>query len=398
MISGSKILSAALQDRTAYTQLNGLDAAVGLKEDEKLIFDEIGQFYEKDEKIATVDKGILISRLERRVNNDTLKTSIVNKVKSLRKVSDVNLVDEVIALKKHALEKELAMAFANFDHKQIAQLLPEYQTLDDVQEADKVKAKTGMELFDTYFDDTVDETLIKMKPKSLNAALNGGIRKRDHILFFARPNVGKSTEMIDQAAYMVYQGFRVLYVSNEDHELDYRDKITVRMLGKSLKWARQNRAAAQAKLDKRGMDRFIFKHLTPGTLREVTALVVKYKPDVLIVDQSRNIKINDTNRVTGLEKVEQQIRTLGQKYDCATISVTQAGEPACGRAVLRMEDVDFSNTGMQASADVMIGMGMKHEWQNSGHRMITVCKNKRSGDQSPKRVRINFETIRTEDV
>lgn len=378
--------------------LNGLDIGKSLKEEERLIYEEIGEFYDKDDKVQAVDKGILISRLGRRVTNEALKTSITNKVKALRKVSDVNLVDEVVAVKKHSYEKELGVAFASFDHKRITELLPEYQTLDDSMEAAKVKGKNGLDMFDTFFDEEADNQLIKLKPKCLNQALSGGIRRHHHVLFFARPDVGKTTWAIDQAAFIVYQGFRVLYCTNEDHEFDYRDKITVRMLGKSLKWMKQNRAKAREILAKRGMDRFIFEHMTPGTIRELTALVVRHKPDVLIVDQSRNIKINDSNRVTGLEKVEQGIRTIGQRYNCATISITQAGESAVGRSVLRMEDTDFSNTGMQSAADVMIGMGMKHEWHTSGHRMITVCKNKRGKDKSPKRVCIDFAVNKVSSI
>ena len=64
------------------------------------------------------------------------------------------------------------------------------------------------------------------------------------------------------------------------------------------------------------------------------------------------------------------------------ISVTQAGDSADNKAVLDMGDVDYSNTGIPAQADVMIGVGVTAELEAENRRMFSLPKNKISGDHS----------------
>ena len=45
-----------------------------------------------------------------------------------------------------------------------------------------------------------------------------------------------------------------------------------------------------------------------------------------------------------------------------------------------MGDVDNSNTGIPAQADVMIGIGATSEDESQGRRVLSLPKNKRSGN------------------
>jgi hypothetical protein len=73
------------------------------------------------------------------------------------------------------------------------------------------------------------------------------------------------------------------------------------------------------------------------------------------------------------------VRQIGSRQNALAISVTQAGESAAGKPVLDMEDVDFSNTGIQGAVDVMIGIGASKDDENAGRRVISLPKNKRTG-------------------
>jgi len=98
---------------------------------------------------------------------------------------------------------------------------------------------------------------------------------------------------------------------------------------------------------------------------------------VLLVDQLRNITSAKSDNYTQLlDKNAQAVRALGKKYDLVTISVTQAGDSASGRAILGMGDVDSSNTGIPGAADVMIGVGVTEALDRSGQRMLSLPKNK----------------------
>ena len=62
------------------------------------------------------------------------------------------------------------------------------------------------------------------------------------------------------------------------------------------------------------------------------------------------------------------------------ITVTQAGDSASGKSILDMGDVDSSNTGIPAQADVMVGIGMSDEDEANGRRVISLPKNKPGGN------------------
>jgi hypothetical protein len=85
------------------------------------------------------------------------------------------------------------------------------------------------------------------------------------------------------------------------------------------------------------------------------------------------------NYVLKLEEAATQARTWAKKYSCVVVSVTQAGDSASGKAVLDLGDVDYSNTGIPAQADVMIGIGASEAQRNAGEVMISLPKNKVSG-------------------
>jgi len=87
----------------------------------------------------------------------------------------------------------------------------------------------------------------------------------------------------------------------------------------------------------------------------------------------------DGNRVIQLEQAATFARNMAKKYNIVVISVTQAGDSASGKASLEMGDVDFSNTGIPAQADVMLGIGMTSDMESSGQRVFSLPKNKITG-------------------
>ena len=135
-----------------------------------------------------------------------------------------------------------------------------------------------------------------------------------------------------------------------------------------------DRAEAVAK--ENGYDLAVFAGLSPGPLAEVEALVVEHEPKVLIVDQLRNLNVGEDNFVRALEKAAMGVRTIGKRHGVVVLSATQAGDSASGRSVLDMGDVDNSNTGIPAQADVLLGLGMSPDDEVRGFRVLSLCKNK----------------------
>ena len=121
--------------------------------------------------------------------------------------------------------------------------------------------------------------------------------------------------------------------------------------------------------------------LVPSTLGEIDRLARLYEPQVLIIDQLRNVTIpgKADNYTQTLDKVAQGIRNIGKSHNIITIGTTQAGDSAERKLVLDMSDIDSSKTGIPAAADLLIGIGNTDTLERAGQRMLSICKNKITG-------------------
>jgi hypothetical protein len=168
----------------------------------------------------------------------------------------------------------------------------------------------------------------------------------------------------------------VLYIGNEDPVRDIMVRIVSNLTGMTVDEMAAAENVDQTALEK-GARNIAVKATSPGTIREIEALIKRHKPDVLFVDQLRNITSGKTDNFTQLlDKNAQAVRALGKRHGLVTVSITQAGDSATGRAVLGMGDVDSSNTGIPGAADLMIGVGVTDSLEQAGQRMLSLCKNK----------------------
>ena len=106
------------------------------------------------------------------------------------------------------------------------------------------------------------------------------------------------------------------------------------------------------------------------------------QPDVLIVDQIRNVQTGGDGLTVGLERAGVEMRNIAGEFDLLAVSVTQAGESASNKLVLGLSDIDSSKTGLPATTDVMIGVGVDENYDSRGKRMVSLAKNKVGADHS----------------
>ena len=375
------LLAAMVKSRDAYRIANEAGVSEILDDKSKIVLKEVRYYYEKDHDAQCVDLDIIEKRLiAKHPKHGKLFSTILSTL--TEGVSVPNIIEEIQGERKRKIKNTLASAFTltgNDTH--ILELLEDYrkvcyEALDETIASNNVYVGLSA---GAILDGREGANKIRLSPESLNTAAGGGVLRKHHILIYARPDAGKSTVALNMTASFLHQGYKVLYLGNEDPPADIRLRLMTRLLSRTEEQIRENLALADKTLEKRNAHNFIFVEGEPGTRRELEALMDEHQPDILLVDQVRNLDMDEDNRVLQLEKAEQFIRNLGKRHNALTISFTQAGGSAEGKLILDMNDVDYSNTGMQASADLMIGIGTNPEYTDNGQRVMTCVKNKMPG-------------------
>lgn len=376
------VLAATIKDRLAFTAVADHVERDDFSEQGWIVWGGICDYYDADAGCSSVDAAILGDAVARGVSADKHKAMFVNLVQSLNEfdVSGRNVVEDLLSTKREVVGNQLAHAL--LAGQDTGGILNKYaELLDQTTFADEEieDARQGFSVAELCASGFNKENLIQVMPQGLNDRLEGGVKPGHHLILFARPEMGKTMMTIEMMAGFVRQGLTVLYIGNEDPLDDINMRVVNRLSGmtKVEVMNAPNKADAIARTN--GYENLILKALAPGTPREITGLIEKYNPHVLVLDQLRNLNMKQDNYVLALEQAAKQARQWGKRYSCVVVSVTQAGDSASGKAVLDMGDVDFSNTGIPSQADVMIGLGAGEAQAKAGEIVISLPKNKVSG-------------------
>jgi archaellum biogenesis ATPase FlaH len=376
------VLSSAIQSADAYNRIAGHVERGDLSEQGWIIWECIQSYYGNDSESSRIDPILLAENVARQVSADKHKDMFRGLVADLAGLdtSPANVVDDLLATKREVAGHKLANALLTSGD--VPTLMSEYDSLmasNGLDEKGEPEVRRGLDV-ETLVTERFDpEGLVEVWPPSLNARLDGGVKPGHHLLVFARPEMGKTLAVIEMIAGFVSQGLSVLYVGNEDPMDDVNMRVVNRLSGMTKFEVLNAPNEADTKARAAGYDLLIMASLSPGTVREVTTLIEEHAPDVLVLDQIRNLNMFNDNYVLQLEAAATQARTWAKRYSCVVVSVTQAGDSADGKAVLDLGDVDYSNTGIPAQCDVMIGLGATGKNVQRGEIVMSLPKNKVSG-------------------
>jgi archaellum biogenesis ATPase FlaH len=376
------VLSSTIKSREAYDAIADHVGRDDLSEQGWIIWEGITKYYETDPVCGRVDTAILSDDITRQLSADKHRSMFVSLIGTLDEfeASPANVVQDYIAHKRELVAQRLAAAL--LAHEDPERLLSEYDDLssrtelgDDNEEEDR-QGYSVMDLCASGFD---PDSLVHIYPLNLNERLDGGVRGGHHLIVFARPEMGKTMLVIEMIAGFARQDLTCLYVGNEDPIDDVNMRIVNRMSGMTKLEVLNRPQVADEKIRTVGYDNVILHSASPGTSREITGLMEKYNPHVLVLDQLRNLDMKQDNYVLKLEEAATQARQWAKRYNSVVVSVVQAGESAAGKAVLTLGDVDYSKTGIPAQADLMIGMGATDQMARNGEVVLSLPKNKISG-------------------
>lgn len=374
-----QILSALVHDRGAYEKLGRVLSKQDILSDQgKIIFEHIDHYYDKDGSAGFVDKEWLSQRVARK--HERHAEMFEGLVAQLEPVSVENIVEEFVEFRKQRIGEQLAGVLLANDPKKINELLDQYQQLDECEDIDEDSAVYEGMGAGALLEVFSPENVIPIYPAALNEKIGGGLPRGAHLFVFARPEAGKTLTAVNMAAGMCNAGRRVLYIGNEDPA----KLILLRIMSRLTQMPRAEIIANPERANEiafqRGYQNLRLVSLAPGTIADVRKHILEYKPDVCILDQLTNLNHKNLSKTEKFEEVAYRFRMLVKEMDIAGVSFGQAGESAENKLMLDMDDVYFSNTGIAAQCDVMVGIGFNNEYASQSRRFLSLPKNKIGGD------------------
>lgn len=379
----NKVISALLHDRGSYDTLRSVISGDDFSDKGEILFEFIHEFYVNDPDAKSVDLDLLKDHLE--LNYPKNSDSLIRVIDRLEQVSAPNVVKEYIALRKDRCAHELAQALLGKDDRAVESRLEEFNIWkgkSDVEEEGDTEVYSNVRLNDLLQRRDASD-LIPVYPKALNAMLGGGVPLESHLLIYAPPEVGKSLAAINMACGFITHGHKTLYFGNEDPPDQLLWRFHTCLLGQDKFNILKDLDAYQSKADNLGLNNLVFVSDPAGTITQLEALIQEHKPTCIVVDQIGNFHVKDKEGTQALEHIAKNVRRLAKKYKLVAVSVHQGDANSLGKVFLDLGDVYYSNIGVQAAMDVMIGVGASKEMLESGERMLNLTKNKITGLHEP---------------
>ena len=396
-----QLIAAACASRTtAALVFNHVEhKAKGFNREYSIVLRAVEAYYMRDPDATHVDYALLAEQIGEMTPNPKHRDRFISILKDASEcdVSVNNVGAMILAYKRGRAGDMLAAALAN--REDVTDLLEEYNRLSNaVSLEDAVLADTkpiSHENIEQLISDYVNrENGLRLYPKALDKRLDGRLQRGHHVTTFAPPETGKTALNVTLACGFARQGLKVLYMINEDREEDIFFRHVSCITGMPFRdvEADPNRAVRLA-MD-RGIDNIIVVGMSPGDGKVVEALLEKYDPTVGIVDQLINLTYKGDSLTQTLGRGARDMRTLAKRHDKLMIDTCQGADSASNKSVLDMGDVYMSNTEVPAQADLMIGIGCNPEERASGVRILSLPKNKISGDKTPIITRLDEATSR----
>lgn len=363
----------------------------------QVVLGKIGEYYDRDKEATTVGVSVLAALLADSVRSDKLASRLeayVNEA-AATSVSITNVRAVLLLAKQQEVADRLAAALVGGDDgaRKVDSLIEELQelrsrtTIDDTEAEEDVLVDVDLaKLMEKEYDPA---NVIEIYPRSINDRLDAGARPGHHITVFGLSNIGKTGFVVNIGAGVARQGKRILHLINEDRAQDVYVRYVSNLSGMDKHAIRDDPTKASELAKSNGLANVVVINIKPGTPEQISHYIDKYKPDAVIVDQLRNLQVRAESRVNQLEMAATAVRNIGKRKNVLMISVTQASDSARDKIVLDSGDIDFSNVGIPAQADILIGIGVNAQLDAENLRQLTLVKNKVGGQEDNFPVRIN---------
>ena len=372
-MNDAKVLSACLASRSAFEHVQPFIEENDHSPQSAIWWPQVVAWYARDPRATAVDVELFRSLTKRQLPPKNAE-SLLGWLDALPPApSPENAVLALLELKRFNAQQDHLAAVSAGNTERAQHTWAVYESL--------IRATTlGGESVvfadnDSVFAPESRGVVVRVAPAGLQQRV-GGMAAGDSMVVYARPEMGKTAFVVNLGSVVANDGHRVLYLGNEEPVVRTMRRFVSRLCGQTVEYCEEHWEGALAAAKRRGYDRIKFKHLEPGSLAEIEAAIIAARPNLVILDQVRNIKSRGDSLTIRLEEVQQEFRAMASRYQFAAVSVTQAGDSASGQTFLDMGDVDSSNTGLPGACDVMVGIGANTHMMETDRRGISLPKNK----------------------
>lgn len=387
MLAEKKVLAAIMTSRDAYERMDDFLEESDFTAQGKIILKAVTGYYGNDGMAKVVDRELLLEQIDNTLGNakklDTFKEVLANLPYD---IGAQNVANSVLEQKRDAAADRLANALgerSGADTDRVTQLLEEYRHIHEVADLASVASFSSYDIsVSQLFGEALkDSRKIKILPKALNELIGGGAYPGHCVILFGRVEMGKSMFALNAAVGFVAQKLKVLYIENEDTLVDTQRRFIQRLIRRPREWCKANPQEAQRLAAEKGVDLFTLTE-DPESAKDVEAAIKYYEPDVVIINQMRNM-VGGEGQVEKLDGLAHRLRRIGKKYRKLMFLVTAAREGDTDRGgnvrekiLLERADVYSSRTGIPAAADLLLGWGGSQIMQNNCQGALSVVKNK----------------------
>jgi len=377
-----------MASRSAYDAVAASGEAEHLPDVTKLVWQAIERYYTTDVAAQSADAAIVAVYAGEGLSNPKHRDAIAERIDALEPpegASAANAAELVRLVRKERLGLAVSQAVAL--RRPDAEVLP---LMDEYREACAPAADESLAWAGILKRRLVDTPRVKLGIKSLTAKLGGGLLPGSNVTIVARPEVGKTAFMLSVAVAVARRGQTVVYLTNEDAGQALMVRAIQNITGADSRVLRDDPQGVEDAAIKLGIGNLHIYDVAPGSLAEIEKLVRRHNPALVCVDQMRNIRVAKAeNNTTRLDAIAQGMRNVAKRHATCIIAATQAGDSGRDKAVLDDGDIDGSNTGIPAAADVLIGIGCTDTLRGAGMRTLSIMKNKLTGWHGTIDVRIN---------
>ena len=369
------------------------------EQNQKIIFQEISNFIEEYNKLAT--KEILSIEVEKRNDiNDTNFKEVVDIISSLE--DEVGEIDWLIdSTEKWCRDRAIYLAL--MESIQLADGKDESKGRDAIPSilSDALSVSFDNHVGHDYLQDYEKrfesyhrkEDRIPFDLEYFNKITKGGLPNKTLNIALAGTGVGKSLFMCHVASSALIEGKNVLYITLEMAEEKIAERIDANLLNINIQDITDlPKPMFDKKVDsiaKKTQGTLIIKEYPTASahsghfkaLLNELALKKSFKPDIIFIDylnicsSSRYRAGSNVNSYSFIKAIAEELRGLAVETNLPIVSATQTTRSGFGSS-----DVDLTDTsesfGLPATADLMFALISTEELESLNQIMVKQLKNR----------------------